>query len=111
MKGKSAPGWNVSAPEVAPMPESAMLTADAGNCGRVTERSSLTRPRYQKESLKAVGKNSWKIRWREDLVNADGSMRRIYRKETLRQMTKAQALEVLDAHLSVVKNQQRQPGI
>jgi len=44
------------------------------------------------------------------MVDADGVVRRIYHKQTLRQMTKAQALEILDAHLSAVKTQQRQPG-
>jgi integrase len=85
----------------------------AGNwgCGRVTERSSLTRPRYQKGSLKAVGKNRWEIRWREDVVNADGSVRRVRHKETLQQKTKAEALEILDAYLAAVRQQQRQPGV
>ena len=87
------------------------ILAATGNCGRVTERSSLTRPRYQKGSLKAVGKNCWEIRWREDVVSADGSVRRIRHKETLSQKTKAEALEALDAHLSAVRSQQRQPSV
>jgi integrase len=86
------------------------LAARTGNCGRV-ERSTLTRPRYQKGSIEAIGKNCWKIRWREDTVSADGNIHRVYRKETLRQKTKAQALEVLDTHLSAVKSQQRLPGV
>jgi len=88
-----------------------ILPANTGNCGPVRERSSLTRPRYQKGSLKAYGKNNWKIRWREDVLDEGGNIRRIYRKETLCQMNKAQALEVLDAHLSAVKSQQRRPGV
>lgn len=88
-------------------------TLSPGNweCGRVTERSSVVRPRYQKGSLKAIGKNCWEIRWREDVVNADGIVRRVRHKETLRQKTKAQALEVLDGYLSAVRKQQRQPGV
>jgi predicted secreted Zn-dependent protease len=49
----------------------------------------VARPRYQQGSLKAIGKTSWKIRWREDVTNQDGTVRRIYHAETLRQKNKA----------------------
>jgi hypothetical protein len=45
----------------------------------------VARPRYQQGSLKAIGKTSWKIRW----TNQDGTVRRIYHAETLRQKNKA----------------------
>jgi integrase len=87
------------------------LSGDTGNCGRATERSSVARPRYQRGSLKAFGKNCWEIRWREDEVKADGSLGRIRRKERLRQMSKAQALEILDLRLAAATRQHRQPAI
>ena len=45
------------------------------------------------------------------MVNADGSIRRIRHKETLRDKTKAEALEILNAHLDAVRKQQRQPQL
>ena len=70
----------------------------------------MARPRYQQGSLKSVGKNCWKIRWREDVRKEDGTIRRIYHRETLRQVSKAKAREILDAHLGEVK-QQHQPRL
>lgn len=71
----------------------------------------MTRPRYQKGSLKQIGKTCWKIRWREDVIDADGSTHRVRRGEILRQVSKSQALEILDGRLNVVRTQQRQPGV
>jgi integrase len=87
------------------------VVADTGKSGRATERRFVARPRYQQGSIQSVGKNCWKIRWREDVRNEDGKIRRIYRRETLRQVSKAQACEVLEAHLCEVKNRQHLPGI
>lgn len=71
----------------------------------------MARPRYQKGSVKSIGKNRWQIRWREDVLNEDGTLERIYRAETLRQVSKAQACEVLEAHICEAKKQQHLPGI
>jgi len=71
----------------------------------------VARPRYQKGSLKAIGKNCWELRWREDEVKADGTLVRVRRKERVRQMNKAQALEILDLRLAAAKRQHRQPAI
>src|SRR5215469_1166333 len=90
---------------------SGTLAADTENCGQVTERSSVARPRYQKGSAQAIGKNCWKIRWREDQVQADGTTCRIRRKETLRQMNKAQALAVLDLRLREADALHRRPEV
>jgi integrase len=83
--------------------------ADTGKSGRATERRVVARPRYQQGSIHSVGKNCWKIRWREDIRNEDGTLQRIYRAETLRQVSKAQACEVLEAHLCEVKNKRHLP--
>jgi hypothetical protein len=58
-----------------------------------------------------MGKNRWKIRWREDVRNEEGTLKRIYRRETLREVSKAQACEVLASHLCEVKKGQHLPGI
>jgi integrase len=87
------------------------LYLDTGKSGRATERSSVARPRYQQGSLKAIGKASWKIRWREDVTNEDGTIRRIYHAETLRQKNKAYALERLSERLGEIKQQQREPHV
>ena len=71
----------------------------------------MARPRYQQGSIKSVGKNCWKIRWREDVRNEEGTLKRIYRRETLREVSKAQACEVLASHLCEVKKRQHLPGI
>jgi integrase len=85
------------------------LSIDTGKGGRVTDWSPVSRPRYQQGSLQAIEKNCWKIRWREDVRNEDGSVTRIRHKETLRQKSKSQALEILSVRLSEVRQQQRQP--
>jgi integrase len=87
------------------------LSIDTGKSGRITDRRSVSRPRYQQGSLQAIGKNCWKIRWREDVTNEDGSVGRIRHKETLQRKNKSQALEILSAHLSEVRQQQRQPHV
>ena len=70
----------------------------------------MARPRYQQGSIKAIGKNCWKIRWREDVRRENRTVRRIYHRETLRQVSKAKAREILDTHLCAVK-QQHQPRL
>ena len=62
-------------------------------------------------SIKAIGRNKWRIRWRERVVNVDGTVCYIYHAETLQPMTKSEALEILQARLNAVRQQQRQPQI
>ena len=71
----------------------------------------MARPRYQVGSLKSIGEKCWRIRWREDVVKQDGTLRRVYHAQTLRKMKKSDAQEILDAHLNAVKKQRRQPQI
>jgi integrase len=87
------------------------LPSDTGKGGRATERRPMARPRYQQGSVKAIGKDCWKIRWREDVANEDGNVRRIYHAETLRQTNKSQALEVLGERLIAAERRQRQPQV
>jgi integrase len=69
----------------------------------------VARPHYQKGSITAVGRNCWRIRWREYAVNQDRTVTCIRHAETLRQMIKSEALEILQARLNAFKEQQRQP--
>jgi len=87
------------------------LSFDTGKGGRATERRPVARPRYQQGSLHSIGKDRWRIRWREDVTKLDGSVRRIYHAETLRQTSKSEAREILDARLNEAKQQQRRPQI
>ncbi len=71
----------------------------------------MARPRYQKGSLKSNGEKCWKIRWREDVPNPDGTVRRIYHAQTLQKTTKSEAQDILEAHLNEAKKQRNQPQI
>jgi integrase len=71
----------------------------------------MARPRYQQGSIRCIGKNCWKIRWREDVRSEGGTLQRIYRAQTLRRVNKAQAREVLEAHLSKMNCRRLFPGI
>ena len=71
----------------------------------------MVRPRYQQGSICCIGKTCWKIRWREDVRSEGGTLQRIYRAQTLRRVNKAQAREVLEAHLCNVQPRRHFPGI
>jgi len=71
----------------------------------------VARPHYQKGSISAIGRDSWRIRWRAYTVNRDRTVSCIRHAETLRQMTKSEALEILQARLNAVKEQQLQPQV
>jgi integrase len=85
------------------------LSSDTGKGGRATERRQVARPHYQKGSITAIGRSCWRIRWREYVVNDDRSVSCIRHAETLRRMTKSEALEILQARLNAAKEQQRRP--
>jgi hypothetical protein len=63
----------------------------------------VARPHYQQGSIESKGKNCWKIRWREYVLKEDGTITCIYHRETFRQVSKARAREILDAHLCEVR--------
>src|SRR6516162_8174940 len=75
----------------------------------------MARPRYQNGSLVVRGKpKRYVLRWREDVVNPDGTIERIQHAETIgfvTQIKKQQALEILQARVSAVSQQQRQPKV
>lgn len=115
MKAKSVLGWSSSVSGTVDMPDfRAIIPADTGKSGRAaTERSSMARPRYQNGSLVVRGKpKRYVLRWREDVVNGDGTIERIQHAETIgfvSQIKKQQALEILQARVSAAGQLQRRP--
>src|SRR5215472_11418151 len=90
------------------------LLRDTGKSGRAaTERSSMARPRYQNGSLVVRGKpKRYVLRWREDVVRLDGTIDRVQHAETIGFVTlikKQQALEILQARVNAVSQQQLRP--
>lgn len=75
----------------------------------------MARPRYQKGSLVVRGKpKRYVLRWKEDVAKADGTVERIQRAETIgfvSQITKLQALEILQARVNAAGQQRRQPQV
>jgi integrase len=75
----------------------------------------MARPRYQEGSLVVRGKpKRYVIRWREDVVNAEGTVSRIQRAETIGLVSKIkrqQVLEILQSRVSAVSHQQRRPKV
>jgi integrase len=73
----------------------------------------MARPRYQNGSLVVRGKpKRYVLRWREDVVNGDGTIERIQHAETIgfvSQIKKQQALEILQARVSAAGQLQRRP--
>jgi integrase len=91
-----------------------LLSDTQGNGGRATERRRVARPRYQAGSLLTRGKKRkrYVVRWREDVAQHDGSIRRIQHAETIGfvgQLTKHEALEILQIRVASAAEQMRSP--
>src|SRR6478735_3890769 len=85
MKRMCAPGWSASGSEGArlldPLDLRGTLPADTGKSG---QGRSMARPRYQEGRLVVRDKpKRHVIRWKEDVVNEDGTIDRIQRAETI----------------------------
>jgi hypothetical protein len=91
------------------------LSFDTGNGGRATERKGMARPRYQNGSVVVRGKpKRYVLRWREDVVKPDGTIERVQHAETIgfvSQIKRQQALEILQARVSAVSQQQLRPRV
>ena len=59
----------------------ATLAADAGASGRITERRTVIRPRFQNGCLtiKGKGQKMWVARWRETVLQPDNSLSKVLR--------------------------------
>jgi integrase len=90
------------------------IMADAERGGRVSRKERMTRPRYQEGCLWTRGKRRkvWVLRWREDVLQPDGSVKRIQRAESLgptNRMTRQQARAVLQDRMGTMDLSQRRP--
>src|SRR5260370_40846016 len=93
---------------------SATIIVDAARGGRVSRKERMTRPRYQEGCLWTRGKRRklWVVRWRENVLEPDGSVRRIRRAETLgpvSKITRQQARAVLQNKVAKINLSQRGP--
>ena len=87
------------------------LKSDRRKSGRVNEGKEfpVARRRYQKGCLLKKGKN-WVLRYREDILNPDGTVGRIHRSVVLGIMrTKGEAARAADACLRKINDGRRQP--
>jgi len=85
---------------------------EGGRASRKGAVNSLARPRYQEGSvIERRGKHGkvWVLRWRQDILQADGSLKRVQRAETVRGVTKLQTKKMLQARVSAANQGQRQP--
>lgn len=90
------------------------ILIDAERGGRVGRKERMTRPRHQDGCLWIRGKRRkvWVFRWREDVAQPDGSLKRIQRAETLgpvSRITRQQARKVLDERLGPLNLGQFRP--
>jgi len=93
---------------------SATIIVDAERGGRVSRKERMTRPRYQEGCLWTRGKRRkmWVVRWRENVLQPDGSVRRIQRAETLgpvSKITRQQARAFLQEKVATINLCQRRP--
>src|SRR5258708_14821287 len=92
----------------------AKIIVDGARGGRVSRKERMTRPRYQEGCLWTRGKRRkmWVVRWRENVLQPDGSVRRIQRAETLgpvSKITRQQARAFLQAEAATINLRQRRP--
>jgi len=90
------------------------LSPDAVRGGRASGKETMARPRYQDGSLVVRGKRRkvWLLRWREDVLQTDGSVARIQRAETLgpiSKITRQQARTVLQGRIGTANQVRRLP--
>src|SRR6266852_5661642 len=92
----------------------ATLIADAERGGRASGKDTMARPRYQDGSLFVRGKRRkvWVLRWREDVLQPDGTVARVQRAETLGPVCKIKrekARDILQDRVGTVNRGQRRP--
>ncbi len=92
----------------------ATILVDAERGGRASGKEGMARPRYQEGSLVIRGKRRrvWLIRWRENVLQTNGSVKRVQRAETLgpvRNITRQMARSILNQRLETENLNQRRP--
>lgn len=87
---------------------------DADRSGRASGKEIMARPRDQDGSLVVRGKRRkmWVLRWRETVLQPDGTVRRIQHAETLgpkTEITKKEAQRILQERVAAASQGQRRP--
>jgi integrase len=90
------------------------MITDAERSGRASRKEIMARPRDQDGSLVVRGKRKkmWVLRWREDVLQLDGTVRRIQRAETLGPVSKIKpkkARATLQNRVDTANQGQRRP--
>jgi hypothetical protein len=90
------------------------ILVDAVRGGRASGKEGMARTRYQEGSLVVRGKRRrvWVIRWRESVLQTDGSVKRVQRAATLgsvKTITRQIARSVLNQKLESETHNQRWP--
>jgi integrase len=92
----------------------ATIMGDAERGGRASRKEGMARPHYQEGSLVTRGKRRrvWVIRWRENVLQTNGSVKRVQRAETLglvKTITRQIARSILNQRLRTEGHNQRWP--
>lgn len=92
----------------------ATLAADAGTSGRITERRTVIRRRFQNGCLtiKGKGQKMWVARWRETVLQSDNSLSKVLRSKVLgpvSQISKSEARNLLANCLRSTNQGKRRP--
>lgn len=92
----------------------ATLAADAGTSGRITERRTVIRRRFQNGCLtiKGKGQKMWVARWRETVLQPDNSLSKVLRSKVLgpvSQISKSEARSLLANCLRSTNQGKRRP--
>jgi integrase len=90
------------------------LPADARTSGRITERRTVIRRRFQNGCLtiKGKGKKMWVARWRETVLRPDNTLSKVLRSKVLgpaSQISKSEARNLLASCLRSTNQGQRRP--
>lgn len=93
---------------------SATLPADAGTSGRITERRTVIRRRYQNGCLIIKGKERkmWVARWRETVLRPDNTLSKVLRSKVLGPVSgisKSEARNQLTDCLRLINQGHRRP--
>jgi integrase len=90
------------------------LVVDAGTSGRITERRTVIRRRFQNGCLiiKGKGQKMWVARWRETVLHPDNTLGKVLRSRVLgpvSQISKSEARNLLASCLRSINQGRRRP--
>jgi integrase len=97
------------------LPSSSKIAADAEQARRAIEGGTMARRRFQRGSLFQRGKRQkvWVARWREDVINADGTMGRMRRSAVIGTVaeisTRRLAMNALSERLRLLNSGSQRP--